>query len=47
MREYKQLTEEERIEIYAIFVIVGFVFVIITLLWVNLSRIFAGMHNYA
>ena len=27
--------------------IVGFIFIVITLLWVNLSRIFAGMHNYA
>lgn len=28
-------------------VMMGFVFIIITLLWVNLSRVFSGMHNYA
>lgn len=28
-------------------IIAGFVFIVITLLWANLSRIFAGMHNYA
>jgi ABC-type transport system involved in cytochrome c biogenesis permease subunit len=28
-------------------VIAGFTAIVITLLWVNLSRIFAGMHNYA
>ena len=27
--------------------ILGLVFIIITLLWVNLSKIFPGMHNYA
>jgi ABC-type transport system involved in cytochrome c biogenesis permease subunit len=26
--------------------IAGFVFIVITLLWVNLSRIFAGLHSY-
>jgi ABC-type transport system involved in cytochrome c biogenesis permease subunit len=33
--------------INAIIVIVGSVCVIVTLLWVNLSRLFEGMHNYA
>jgi len=28
-------------------VILGLVFIIITLLWVNLSNVFKGMHNYA
>jgi ABC-type transport system involved in cytochrome c biogenesis permease subunit len=28
-------------------IVLGFIFIVITLLWVNLSRIFAGMHNYA
>jgi ABC-type transport system involved in cytochrome c biogenesis permease subunit len=28
-------------------VLIGVFFIIITLLWVNLSRLFAGMHNYA
>jgi ABC-type transport system involved in cytochrome c biogenesis permease subunit len=27
--------------------VTGMVAIIITLLWVNLSRIFAGLHNYA
>lgn len=31
----------------SVWVIAGFIFVIITLLWVNLSKIFAGLHNYA
>ena len=31
----------------SVWLIVGFIFIIITLLWVNLSRIFSGMHNYA
>jgi ABC-type transport system involved in cytochrome c biogenesis permease subunit len=33
--------------INAIIVIVGCACVIVTLLWVNLSRLFQGMHNYA
>jgi len=28
-------------------VIVGMVFIMITLLWVNLSRLFQGLHSYA
>lgn len=31
----------------SIWVIMGIVFIIITLLWVNLSRIFTGLHSYA
>lgn len=31
----------------SIWIISGFVFIIITILWVNLSRLFTGMHNYA
>jgi ABC-type transport system involved in cytochrome c biogenesis permease subunit len=27
--------------------VTGMVAIIITLLWVNLSRLFAGLHNYA
>jgi len=30
-----------------ILVITGMVFIVITLVWVNLSRIFTGLHNYA
>ncbi len=32
---------------FSFLVILGGIFVIITLVWVNLSRVFAGMHNYA
>ncbi|AQQ70422.1 Cytochrome c biogenesis protein CcsA [Limihaloglobus sulfuriphilus] len=28
-------------------VVMGFIFIVITLLWVNISNIFTGMHNYA
>lgn len=34
-------------KINSIWIITGFVFIIITILWVNLSRIFEGMHNYS
>ncbi|NLH15827.1 MAG: cytochrome c biogenesis protein CcsA [Phycisphaerae bacterium] len=33
--------------INSIWVLAGLAFIIITLLWVNLSRIFPGLHNYA
>ncbi|MHC4636967.1 MAG: cytochrome c biogenesis protein [Planctomycetota bacterium] len=33
--------------INSIWILTGLVFIIITLLWANLSRIFAGMHSYA
>ena len=33
--------------INAMMVIIGFVFIIITLLWVNLSRVFSGLHSYS
>ena len=33
--------------INSIWVIIGVVFIIITLLWVNLSRLFQGLHSYA
>jgi ABC-type transport system involved in cytochrome c biogenesis permease subunit len=31
----------------SIWIFTGFAFIVITLLWVNLSRIFAGLHSYA
>ena len=31
----------------SILVLIGFLAIVITLLWVNLSRIFAGLHSYA
>jgi ABC-type transport system involved in cytochrome c biogenesis permease subunit len=33
--------------INSIWVAVGFAFIVITLLWVNLSRLFPGLHSYA
>lgn len=33
--------------INSIWAVTGMVFIVITLLWVNLSRIFPGLHNYA
>ncbi len=38
---------EQTCRIRYIWVITGFVFVIITLIWVNLSHLFAGLHSYA
>jgi len=26
---------------------IGLLFIVLTLTWINLSRLFAGMHNYA
>jgi ABC-type transport system involved in cytochrome c biogenesis permease subunit len=31
----------------SLWVIAGFIFILITLLWVNLAKIFQGIHNYA
>ncbi len=31
----------------SLWLIAGFIFIVITLLWVNLSKIFSGMHSYA
>jgi ABC-type transport system involved in cytochrome c biogenesis permease subunit len=42
---YKNGTKSTRAN--SIWIITGFIFIIITLLWVNLSRIFAGLHSYA
>ncbi len=33
--------------VLSVWPIVGLLFIIMTLLWVNLSRIFSGLHNYA
>lgn len=35
------------IRINSMLVMLGFIFIIITLLWVNLSRFFPGLHSYA
>ncbi len=37
----------KKITINHILVITGMVFIVITLVWVNLSKIFTGLHNYA
>jgi ABC-type transport system involved in cytochrome c biogenesis permease subunit len=44
---WRHLYGQKRPRTNCIWIILGFVFIVITLLWVNLSRIFAGMHNYA
>ncbi len=44
---WRYLYGQTRPRINCIWVILGFVFIVITLLWVNLSRTFSGMHNYA
>jgi ABC-type transport system involved in cytochrome c biogenesis permease subunit len=44
---WRYIYGQKRPRINCIWVILGLVFIVITLLWVNLSRIFAGMHNYA
>lgn len=36
-----------RFRLHNVFILLGMAAIIITLLWVNLSRIFAGLHNYA
>lgn len=43
-RKTRSVPSFPRIE--AIFVIVGFLFVVIMMLWANLSRLFTGLHNY-
>lgn len=41
------LTGVKYAKVNSIWIFAGFVFIVITLLWVNLSGIFAGLHNYA
>jgi ABC-type transport system involved in cytochrome c biogenesis permease subunit len=41
------LTGVKYAKINSIWIFTGFALIVITLLWVNLSRIFAGLHNYA
>jgi ABC-type transport system involved in cytochrome c biogenesis permease subunit len=41
------LTGVKYAKINSIWIFAGFAFIMVTLLWVNLSRIFAGLHNYA
>ena len=38
---------DERVLLLDILLILGFAAIVITLTWVNLSRIFAGVHSYA
>ncbi len=38
---------QKHAKLNSILAITGMVFIIITLLWVNLSRMFSGLHNYA
>jgi len=40
-------TGARKLKLNAMIVLLGFALVVITLLWVNLSRLFAGLHSYA
>lgn len=44
---YRYMTGVKYLRINCLWIIAGFVFIVITLLWVNLSKIFIGLHNYA
>jgi ABC-type transport system involved in cytochrome c biogenesis permease subunit len=38
---------QKLIRVNCFLILLGFVFILITLLWVNVSRLFPGLHNYA
>lgn len=44
---HRSFNSRQKPATFSFLVLLGGIFVIITLVWVNLSRIFAGMHNYA
>jgi ABC-type transport system involved in cytochrome c biogenesis permease subunit len=44
---YRYMTGVKYLKINCLWIVTGFAFIVITLLWVNLSRIFIGLHNYA
>ncbi len=44
---FRYVTGNKRPRINSILVLAGLAAIVITLLWVNLARIFAGLHNYA
>jgi len=44
---FRYMFGKKHARINSVLVILGMVAIVITLLWVNLSRIFAGLHNYA
>jgi cytochrome c-type biogenesis protein CcsB len=44
---FRYMSGNSRPRINSIWAIVGFVVIVITLLWVNLSKLFIGLHTYA
>jgi cytochrome c-type biogenesis protein CcsB len=44
---FRYISGKTRPRINSVWAIVGFVVIVITLLWVNLSKLFAGLHTYA
>jgi ABC-type transport system involved in cytochrome c biogenesis permease subunit len=44
---FRYMSSKTRPRINSVWAIVGFVVIVITLLWVNLSKLFIGLHTYA
>ncbi|HOK96253.1 MAG TPA: cytochrome c biogenesis protein CcsA [Anaerohalosphaeraceae bacterium] len=44
---HSRLVWPKRYSLHHVLAVVGLICIIITLLWVNLSKLFSGMHNYA
>ncbi len=44
---FRYLNPKSRHKVKCSWVIAGFIFILLTLLWVNLSRLFPGLHSYA
>jgi ABC-type transport system involved in cytochrome c biogenesis permease subunit len=44
---WRYMFRKKRVRLNSLLAVVGFVAIVITLLWVNLSRLFAGLHSYA
>lgn len=44
---WRYMFGKKRARLNSLLAVVGFVAIVITLLWVNLSRLFAGLHSYA
>ncbi|MBN1942025.1 MAG: cytochrome c biogenesis protein CcsA [Phycisphaerae bacterium] len=43
----RRMASKRRLRVEVAFVVTGLAFIVITLLWVNLSRLFPGLHTYA
>jgi hypothetical protein len=44
---FRYLYKQRFLRLNSLWIIIGFILIIICLLWVNFSRIFAGLHSYA